>query len=117
MLTVSHIVTLLTVGTLVSGGIMLVTEYFAQEYTRPGGKKTAAEKGFRRWVPVFAGLFFGSWGFPATFAIVVGPILPFDAWWEPLAWLAGGLFAGLCAGAGSRVARDIGGRLIQGRVE
>lgn len=114
MLTITHITTLLTIGVLFSGGLTLATEAIARRIRRKGaGEETARESWARKWIPVIAGLPLSTFGFPATYSLVVSPVLPLDPWWKAVGWVAAGLFAGLCAVGGSRVAYQIGGTIIR----
>ena len=96
MITTTHITTLLTIGVLISAGLALLTEWVA---TRNRWAPARA-KSIRKWLPIVLGLLIGSTCFGLAYSQVVGPI-EIDVRWVGL-----GAFAGLCAGAGSKVAYE-----------
>lgn len=92
-MTTTHITTLLTIGVLISAGLAVLTEWVARRLPKHAST-------IRTWLPVALGLGLGATCFGLVYGQVVGPIT-FD--WR---WLGLGAFAGVCAGAGSKVAYD-----------
>lgn len=112
MLTTTNIITLLTVGVLVSAGIALIVEWVARGMQKTSdGEKTLRESRFRRRAPLAIGWLIALWAFPATWSVVVGE-LAVERWWHVLGWVAAGTFAGLVAGIGARGAVDIGRAIL-----
>lgn len=112
MLTTTTIITLLTVGVLVSAAIWRIVEWFAQSFPRAeDGTKSVGESRFRRRAPLVLGVLVSFWGFPATWSVVVGPIT-IDPWWYALGWAAAGILAGMVAGIMSRAAHDVARKIV-----
>lgn len=113
MLTMQHVILILTVGVLVSAGIALVTERVAVRIWGESEEKSRAEKDFRLFFPVVLGTLVGLTFFPLVVSLVVGTELgPMVADWR---WLVSSAGVGLVGGLGSKMAYDVARRIF-GRV-
>lgn len=102
MLTTTHIITLLTVGVLISACIAAITEWAANQVPN--------SKAFRKWAPLIAGTCLGLAFWPLVYSQVVTPVSYNDWHWPAL----GALF-GVVGGMGSRVCHDVAKTLL-GRI-
>lgn len=102
MLTTTHIVTLLTVGVLLSAGIALIVEWVAKRTLLGLEYPTAVKK----WGPLVLGMPLGAIGFPLAYGAVVGPV-DTSSTLAVVAWLILGAFAGTCAGTGAWLSHDL----------
>lgn len=116
-LTTSHIMTMLTIGVVFSGGLAL----FVSELVKRWKRLEQRQEWARKWLPVWLGLGLGTPLFPATYSLVVQPIIEIPVvldWWLVLRlvlWLLYGAFAGLVGGFGAWFARDLA-KAVLGKV-